>query len=157
MNSHFPRSLEWDTPWTLCCHKDIKLNVPLIGKSLRQLLKGKMPKELSVILIPAVYADGSPVPVKSPHGEFVHKDLPVLMRTHIYAAAVSHGFGAEKMHAITSLATTSVGPRAVGSFPPGVNYARFSQSRLQNLPEMENDVESGWGYDMPVDFDNLEL
>jgi glycosyltransferase involved in cell wall biosynthesis len=158
MNDNFPRAVAWDTPWTLCCHKDVELNIAMIERLVRNLLAQHGTQQLMAVMIPAKYADGRAVPVKSPAGNHVHADLPVLMRTHVYAGAVGNNYGAEKLHAVTSLATTSGGAAGVGSLPDRLDLARFTRPRGPRgraAVKVESDVESLWGYDIPVELDEL--
>eukprot|EP00946_MAST-07B_sp_MAST-7B-sp1_P002660 g2660.t1 len=155
MNDNFPRPLTWDTPWTLCCHANVRLDTEQIEGLLRNLLAQKGAQDLIAIMVPALYADGRRVPVRSPEGSFVHKDMPVLVRTYMYANAVGHSYGAEKRHAVTSLVTSSAGPGGIGSLPDNMDLARFTQPLPSHAPSVESDVESLWGYDVPVELDEL--
>ena len=155
MNDNFPRPLTWDTPWTLCCHANVELDTERIEGLLRSYLSQKGAQDFIAIMIPASYADGRQVPIRSPEGSFVHKGLPVLVRTYMYANAVGPSYGAEKLDAVTSLATSSAGPGSIGSLPDNMDLARFTQLLPAHAPSVESDVESLWGYDMPVELDEL--
>ena len=75
----------------------------------------------------------------------------------MYAGAVGHNYGAEKLHAVTSLATTSRGPSGIGSLPAHLDLAWFTRRkpRGRDTVKVESDVESLWGYDIPVELDEL--
>ena len=78
-----PRLVDWDTPWTLLAPPEVTINEARVEMVLQN---SPELEQAHVAFVPALYADGTPVPFLL-GGDRSHPHLPVLMRTHMFAHA----------------------------------------------------------------------
>ena len=86
-SGYYSTIVDWDTPWTLLAPDGLKLlDAPALHRLCwGMLLTGQGGPETNVLVLPAVYEDGTPVPVRNEHGG-PHDDLPILVKTYMLTA-----------------------------------------------------------------------
>jgi glycosyltransferase involved in cell wall biosynthesis len=81
--------VDWDEPWTILAPEGLKIFRPQQLHSIcwSAILNDAGGSNNNILVMPAVYEDGTPVPFMSPHGDGVpHDDLPILVKTYMLAA-----------------------------------------------------------------------
>ena len=79
--------VDWDTPWTLIAPDGLQIldNASVHRFCWSMLLTNQGGSGVTALILPAVYEDGTPVPIMDDDGS-VHNDLPVLVRTYMITA-----------------------------------------------------------------------